>query len=159
MYLHFNFTLESPNAFTLQTYQWEGIGFHTNMLFAWKGLGNDAIERPNRGTFLICLYPTKALDKAFNLRNLEVWLQVNLFQKHSFLIQLTHNMTTDCSLITDFSTRKIQVQNMLCTKIVLNAKSKNNFWFWTCIFLVPKSVNHEQSVVILRVNLTYILIS
>ena len=45
-------------------------------------------------------------------------LQVNLCQKHSFLNQLTHNTTTDCSLITDFSTRKIQVQNMLCTKIV-----------------------------------------
>ena len=45
-------------------------------------------------------------------------LQVNLCQKHSFLNQLTHNMTTDCSLITDFSTRKIQVQNMLCTKFV-----------------------------------------
>ena len=26
-------------------------------------------------------------------------LQVNLFQKHSFLNQLTHNMTTDCSLL------------------------------------------------------------
>ena len=48
----------------------------------------------------------------------EAEAQVNLFQKHSFLNQLTHNMTTDCSLITDFSTRKIQVQNMLCTKIV-----------------------------------------
>ena len=45
-------------------------------------------------------------------------VQVNLFQKHSFLNQLTHNMTTDCSLSPDFSTKKIQVQNMLCTKIV-----------------------------------------
>ena len=45
-------------------------------------------------------------------------IQVNLCQKHSFLNQLTHNMTTDCSLITDFSTRKIQVENMLCIKIV-----------------------------------------
>ena len=56
-------------------------------------------------------------------------IQVNLFQKHSFLNQLTHNMTTDCSLITDFSTRKIQAQKKLCTKIVLNAKAetKNNF--------------------------------
>ena len=30
----------------------------------------------------------------------EAEAQVNLFQKHSFLNQLTHNMTTDCSLIT-----------------------------------------------------------
>ena len=37
---------------------------------------------------------------------------VNLCQKHSFLNQLTHSMTTECSLITDFSTRKIQVQNI-----------------------------------------------
>ena len=51
-------------------------------------------------------------------------VQVNLFQKHLFLNQSTHNMTTDCSLITDSSTRKIQVQNMLCTKIVLNVKTK-----------------------------------
>ena len=43
--------------------------------------------------------------------------QVNLFQKHSFLNHLIHNMTTDCSLIFDFITRKIHVQNMLCTKI------------------------------------------
>ena len=60
-----------------------------------------------------------------------MWIevQVNLFQKHSFLNQLTHNMIADCSLITDFSTRKIQVQNMLGTNIVLNAKTKtkNNF--------------------------------
>ena len=56
-------------------------------------------------------------------------IQVNLFQNYSFLNQLTHNMTTDCSLIPDFSTRKIQVENMLCTKIVLKAKTKtkNNF--------------------------------
>ena len=56
-------------------------------------------------------------------------VQVNLFQKQlSFLNQLTHNMTTDCSLIPDFSTRKIQAQNMLCKLIVLNVetKTKNN---------------------------------
>ena len=31
-------------------------------------------------------------------------VQVNLFQKHLFLNQLTHNMTKDCSLIYQFST-------------------------------------------------------
>ena len=43
--------------------------------------------------------------------------------------QLTHNMTTDCSLIYNFLPRKIQMRNMLCTKIVLYAKTKtkNNF--------------------------------
>ena len=57
------------------------------------------------------------------------FVQVNLFQKRSFLHQLTHNMTTDCSLNYKFSTRKIQVQNMLCTKIVLNAKTKQKTIF------------------------------
>ena len=31
--------------------------------------------------------------------NFYVWIQVNLFQKHLFLHQLTPNMTKDCSLI------------------------------------------------------------
>ena len=35
-------------------------------------------------------------------------VQVNLFQKHLFTRQLTHNMTTDCSMIYEFSTRKLQ---------------------------------------------------
>ena len=42
----------------------------------------------------------------------------------SIYLELTHNMTTDCSLIPDFSTRKIQVENPLCTKIVFL------FLFW-----------------------------
>ena len=54
-------------------------------------------------------------------------VQVNLFQKLSFLNHLNHNMTTDCSLIPDFITRKIQVQNMLCTKIVFCFGIQNNF--------------------------------
>ena len=45
-------------------------------------------------------------------------LQVNLFQKHSFLNQLTHNMSTDCSLNYQFSTWKFQVQNILRTYCV-----------------------------------------
>ena len=39
-------------------------------------------------------------------------LQINLCQKLLFLHQLTHNMTTDCSLIYQFSTWKFQAQNM-----------------------------------------------
>ena len=42
-------------------------------------------------------------------------IQVNLFQKHLFLYQLTHNMTKDCSLNYEFSTWKFQAQNMLRT--------------------------------------------
>ena len=45
-------------------------------------------------------------------------IKVNLCQKHSFLHQLTHNMTTDCSLNYEFSTRKLQVQYMFEHQIV-----------------------------------------
>ena len=38
--------------------------------------------------------------------------QVNLCQKCLFTRQLTHNMTTDCSMIYKFSTRKLQEQKM-----------------------------------------------
>ena len=51
-------------------------------------------------------------------------LQVNLFQKHLFLHQLTHNMTKDCSLNYEFSTWKLQAYYMLCAYIVLNVKTK-----------------------------------
>ena len=65
---------------------------------------------------------------------LSVWpllVQVNLFQKYLFTGQLTHNMTTNCSMIYEFSTRNFQEQNMsttyqehvkntLFTQIVLN---------------------------------------
>ena len=39
-------------------------------------------------------------------------LQVNLCQKHLFSHRLTHNMTTDCSLIYQFNTWKLQTQNL-----------------------------------------------
>ena len=45
-------------------------------------------------------------------------LQVNHCQKLSFLHQPTHNMMTDFSLNYDFSTWKLQAQNILCTQIV-----------------------------------------
>ena len=49
-------------------------------------------------------------------KNLGVHMvQVNLCQKHLFSHQLTHNMTRDCSLIYQFSTWKLQAQNMLYT--------------------------------------------
>ena len=45
--------------------------------------------------------------------NFSMWdLQVNLCQKLLFLHQLTHNMTTDCSLNYMFNTWKFQAQNM-----------------------------------------------
>ena len=41
-----------------------------------------------------------------------IFVQVNICQKLSFLPQITHNMTTDCSLNYEFSTWKFQAQNM-----------------------------------------------
>ena len=64
----------------------------------------------------------------------KVHIQVNLCQKYLFLNQLTHNMTTDCPLITDFNTRKIQVENIvfvLALKTIFVHKM-----FSTCFFLV-----------------------
>jgi hypothetical protein len=76
-------------------------------------------------------------------------VQVNRCQKFLFLHQLTHNMTTDCSLNYQFSTWKLQaqnirrtccvhklfscfcfdIQNSLCTQHVL-------LMFWACSFHV-----------------------
>ena len=85
-------------------------------------------------------------------------IQVNLFQKHLFLYQLTHNMTKDCSLNYEFSTWKFQAQNMLRTCCVHKLffcfcfDIQNNLctqhvlpMFWACNF-------HEQSIVILWVS-------
>ena len=42
------------------------------------------------------------------IRHIRCLLQVNLCQKHLFLVLLTHNMTKDCSMIYQFSTWKLQ---------------------------------------------------
>ena len=52
-------------------------------------------------------------------------LKVNLCQKFLFLHQLTHNMTTDCSLNYKFNTWKFLAQNTFCTEIVFDIE--NNF--------------------------------
>ena len=48
----------------------------------------------------------------FHKNRLHTFVQVNLCQKLLFLHQLTHNMTTDCSLNYKFNTWKSQAQNM-----------------------------------------------
>ena len=72
-------------------------------------------------------------------------VQVNLFQKHLFLHQLTHNTTKDCSLNYKFSRWKFQAQNIgraCCVHKLFwmsKQKQKNNlctqhvlpmFWSW-----------------------------
>ena len=63
------------------------------------------------------------------------YLQVNLCQKLLFLHQLIHNMTTDCSLNYEFSTWKLQAQNMLWTHFFLFWHSEQ-FMYTTCSELV-----------------------
>ena len=65
-------------------------------------------------------------------------LQVNLFQKHLFLHQLTHNMTKYCSLIYQFSTWKLQAHNMLGTQILFLFLfwHSEQFMYTTCSELV-----------------------
>ena len=60
---------------------------------------------------------------------------------------------TDCSLNPDFSTSKFQAQNMLCTTIVLNVKTKTKkqFMYITCselvvfMYWIGKSMNNLLS--------------
>ena len=58
-------------------------------------------------TAQICIVITSHPVKLFNFL-----IQVNFCQKLLFLHQLTHNMTTDCSLNYKFNTWKFQAQNM-----------------------------------------------
>ena len=64
---------------------------------------------------------------------LTVFLQVNLCQKLLFLYQLTHNMTTNCSLFMKI-VRSEYLQNMLCTQIVVFVLfwHSEQFWYSTC---------------------------
>ena len=70
-------------------------------------------------------------------------LQVNLFQKLSFL----NHLSTIWWEILHWIPRKIQVHNMLNTNIVLNVKTKTIFVhsvFWTCIFLgIQWTISHH----------------
>ena len=71
-------------------------------------------------------------NKSFNSKTC---VQVNIFQKHLFLHQLSHNMTKNCSLNYKFSTWKLQAQNMLRTccvhKLFWMSKQKQ-FVYTTC---------------------------
>ena len=50
-------------------------------------------------------------------------VQVNLYQKLLFLHQLTHNMTTDCSLNYNFNTWKFQTQTCCVQKLFLTFRT------------------------------------
>ena len=60
-------------------------------------------------------------------------VQVNICQKYLFLHQLTHNITTDCSLNYEISTWKFQAQNSVyinCSEC--QNKNKKQFVYTTC---------------------------
>ena len=60
-------------------------------------------------------------------------VQVNFSQKLLFLHQLTHNMTTDCSLFMKIVGSEY-LQNMLCTQIVAFVLfwQSEQFWYTSC---------------------------
>ena len=68
----------------------------------------------------------KALDY------MELNLQVILCQKHSFLHQLTQNMTTNCLLNYQLSTWFVQNLYWACSFLVMNSYFKEQFFviFW-----------------------------
>ena len=87
------------------------------------------------------------LDDDFIQKSL---VQVNLCQKSLFLHQLNHNITTDCSMNYEFSTWKLQGQNMLCTQIVFVLTSRtiyvhNMFWPWIFMYWTRRSMNNVSS--------------
>ena len=55
----------------------------------------------------LCVFTRYYIHPAISINT---WVQVNLCQKLLFLHQLTHNMTTDCSLNYKFNTWKFQAQ-------------------------------------------------
>ena len=77
-------------------------------------------------------------------------IQVILYQKHSFLHQLTQNMTIDCSLNYESSKWKLQVVHYIWISKQKQFDVPN--MYWTCIFLVLNLYFNKQSVVIFWVN-------
>ena len=73
---------------------------------------------------LQCLNPERMVRNLQLYKQTEIKLiQVNIFQKHLILHQLTHIMTKDCSFNYEFITWKLQAH--LLTWIILNDKNKN----------------------------------
>ena len=94
---------------------------------------------------------TKTLYNIVHIGTFQSFLQVNLFQKPSFLHQLTHNMTRDCSLN---SPEKYKFRTC-CVQILFwmsKQKQKNSFCTKHVIKLNFSGEFNEQSLVILWLN-------
>ena len=59
-------------------------------------------------------------------------VQVNIFQKHLFLYQLTHKMTKDCLLNYKFSTWKLHVVCINCSACQNKQTICVHNMYWTC---------------------------
>ena len=80
--------------------------------------------------------------------DLEVYTQVNLCRKLSFLNQLTYNMTRDCSLHSQKNTSSKHVVYKYCF-LNVKTKTKKQFLYTTCCEPVFFLEINEQSLVIL----------
>ena len=78
-------------------------------------------------------------------------IQVNLFQKLSFLNQLTHNKTRHCSLN---SSEKYKITTCCVQILFWMSKQKKQFLYTTCCELVFLGEFNEQSLVILWVEVS-----
>ena len=76
-------------------------------------------------------------------------IQVNLYQKFSFLNQLTHNMTRNCSLNPPKNTSSEHVVFKYCFEC---QNEKKQFLYTTCSELVLFGKFNKQSLVMLWVN-------
>ena len=81
--------------------------------------------------------------------SVEAVLQVNLFQKPSFLHQLTHNMKKNCSLIYQFLHENYKLRTFCVHKLFWMSKQKQKIVYvhnmlWACSFHVGtgKSMNN-----------------
>ena len=82
-----------------------------NQMFRGRGYGAGGRIRPS--SFKVVNMRSFNLHIILKLKLLGfVLMQVIFYQRHSFLHQLTQNMTTDCLLNYEFSTGKLQVQYM-----------------------------------------------
>ena len=70
------------------------------------------------------------------VRKADGLLQVNLCKKIFFLNQLTHNMTTDCSLNYKFNAWKLQAQNMFFCLFLIWHSEQFMYTLWACNFHV-----------------------
>ena len=97
----------------------------------------------------VCLW-AHVRTSTYLLTTYNCMIQVNLFQKLSFLNQLTHNMTRDCSMNSPKNTRSKHVVYKYCFEC--QTKTKKQLLYTTCCELVFLEEFNAQSLVILWVN-------